>query len=317
MESPNAAQWDARSWSPSGAAVEYFPLQVRTLLRQRVEGQGGWHWSVNPYRGCELGCTFCNARLDRKDFAAWYGFETRIGVKVNAPEVLAKEIRGLDFAGRQVVLGSATEPWQPAEERFRLTRAVLSAMAKVDDVELRVTTRSSLIARDSDLLRDISRRGRATVAFSLASLDDRVNKLMEPHAPSALRRLAAMEALARAGVAVGILLSPVMLGLDEDELGIRQLLSRAASAGARFAGIQFLAFGPGQRETFLSHVTTAYPALATRFRRVIGPRPPTEDDRRTVLAAFNTECERAGLVPLEQALPARKPRPPTQLSLFS
>jgi DNA repair photolyase len=316
MESPSTGPWDFRGWSASGTAVEYFPLPVRSVLRQEVEGQGPWHWSVNPYQGCELGCTFCRARLDRKDFGAWRDFEARIGVKVNAPEVLAREIRAVDFEGRQVVLGTSTEPWQPAEERFRLTRALLSAMARVDGVDLRVSTRSSLIARDSDLLREIARRGQVMVAFSLASLDERVNRLLEPKAPSAFRRLAAMEALARAGIHVGLLLSPALPGLAEEEPGLAPLLARAASAGARFAGLQLLSFGPGQRERFLAHVSTAYPAAAARIRGLVGLRPPPEEGRRALADAFESACGRVGLLPLEQALPRQKSRPPAQLPVF-
>lgn len=314
MASPLTGQ-DA--WPAAGKAVEYLSLQGRSVLRPHVEGED-WFWTLNPYDGCELGCTFCSVRLDRKELSAWQQFENRIGVKVHTLEALRRELHGRDFAGRKVVLGSHTEPWQPAEEKFRITRTLLEVIAEVEEVDLRVNTRSSLVGRDMDVLKQIHDKGNVTVAFSLSSLDERITRLMEPRAPSTMRRLSAMEALARAGVPVGVMISPVLPGLDEEELGLDAMLSRATHAGARFAGLQFLEFGPAQRETFLSHVTDTYPDLAMRFRRVIGPKPQTREQREEIQLTFQQACARHGLMPLSQAAP-RRPRvirPPSQLQLF-
>jgi DNA repair photolyase len=321
MNGPHGGLLQTRSW-PGGAGrpVEYVTLKVRSLLRQSAEAHGPWHWTVNPYEGCQFGCTFCHARLDRKEVGEWLAFERRIRVKANAVEAFHRDIRASDFENRQVVLGTQSEAWQQAEEHFRVTRALLEAMTKVDGVDLRVNTRSSLIARDTDLLRKIAERGKVTIAFSLASVDERINRVMEPGAPSAFRRLAALEALARAGISVGLVVSPLFAGLDEEELGLESLLTRAANAGARFAGAEVMHFGPGQRENFLANVTQVYPDLATRFRRIIGRRPLTQEERQARLDTFLTLCQRFGLAPLEHAL-APKERAPEQqrsqqLSLF-
>ncbi len=306
----------------NGRPVQYVSLKVRSLLRASVEAQGGaWHWAVNPYEGCEFGCTFCHARLDRKEHADWRAFEERVRVKANAVEAFSRDLRADDFAERQVVLGTSSEPWQQAEEHFRITRGLLEAMAKVEDVDLRINTRSSLIARDSDLLKEIARKGRVTVAFSIASLDEKVNRLMEPRAPSALRRLAAMEALARSGVAVGLVISPLFCGLEEEELGMEALVQRATRAGARFAGMRLLEFAPGERENFLAQVTRAYPESATRFRRILGRRPPSAEEREALTAQFEAACARHGLHPLHEAAVPRLPEPrrstSEQLPLFA
>lgn len=301
--------------SPSGA--RYAAVRVGSILRQDAEG-GPWHWSVDPYQGCEFACSFCQARLDRRDYRAWRSFETQVGVKSNAVEVLMRELRSEQLEGRPIVLGAATDPWQPAEEHTRLTRAILEALTQLDDLDLRVHTRSSLIARDTDVLRRLAAKGRVTAVISIASLDERINRLLEPKAPSALRRLAALEALALAGVPVGLMVSPVMPGLDEEELRLEALLTRAANAGARFAGMSLMTFGPGQRENFLAHVTTAYPEFASRFRRVIGRRAPSDEERQALFQEFERLCARLGLLPLAHAELPRPPRrsAPSQLALF-
>ncbi|MHB8879483.1 MAG: SPL family radical SAM protein [Myxococcaceae bacterium] len=297
----------------------YADSKVRSLLRQESEGGERWHWALNPYEGCEFACAFCRMRLDRKDFAGWRSFERDIGVKTNAVEALLRDLREQGLCGRELVLGSATDPWQPAEEHFRLTRAILAALGEVQGVSLRANTRSSLVARDTDLLKHLATRGKVTVAMSIASLDERMSLLLEPRAPTPFRRLAAMEALSRAGIEVGLIVSPVMPGLSERELGLEKLLTRAANAGARSAGISMMHFDhPGQREWLMSHLASAYPQLSFRLRRVIGHRARTDEERRSLLASFDDCCLRLGLAPLLPAI-ARKPPPrgePSQLGLF-
>lgn len=302
-----------------GRPVQYIGVKVRTLLRQAAEEHGPWHWVVNPYDGCEFACTHCPSRMDVKEAADWRSFEQRIRVRTNSVEAFIHDIHAPDFEKRQVVLGSGGDPWQQAEEHFRVTRALLQAMSQVHSIDLRISTRSSLIARDTDVLRTIGKKGRVTVAFSIPSMDERINRLMEPRAPSAFRRLAAMEALARAGISVGLMVSPVMVGLDEEELGLETMITRAANAGARFAGMNLLTFAPGQRESWLAQVTAAYPEAGTRFRRVIGRRAPTEDERATLFAHFDLLCQKHGLLPIHDAVAVRnEPRRETaeQLQLF-
>src|SRR5512140_2196573 len=160
------------TWPAPGRPVEYVPLRVGSLLRQGQSPGAGWYWAVNPYRGCEYGCAFCEVRLEAKDHGAWMDFERRNGVKV-----LLRELRALELGGRPIVLGTSAEPWQQAEEQVRLTRSLLEALARMDGLDLRVNTRSSLIARDCDLLQEIARRGHVRIAIALASIDERVNRL--------------------------------------------------------------------------------------------------------------------------------------------
>lgn len=302
----------------SAPGVRYVAVRVKSLLRQQAQEDGSWHWRLDPYEGCQFGCLACPTRLDREDAASWRELESKVAVKVNAAQVLRAELHHEDFRGHPIHVGEQTEAWQHVEEQVRLTRALLGLLAEEEGRELRFSTRSSLIARDGDLLREIARKNHLTVAFSLPSLDEKVNRLVEPRAPSAFRRLAAMEALARLGVEVGLMVAPVFPGLDDDELQLKAMLTRAANAGARFAGIRFFAPAQGVRDNFLRRVTEAYPEAATRVRRVLGRRTPQPEELRSQEKGFELLCRSLGLQPAEQAQAPRAKRPPaaTQLVLF-
>lgn len=304
--------------SASAPGVRYIAVRVHSLLRQQAQEDGGWHWRLDPYEGCQFGCIHCPVRLEREDSRGWRELESRIAVKVNAAQVLRAELHHEDFRGHPISIGEQTEAWQHVEEQVRLTRALLGLLVEEEGRELRISTRSSLIARDGDLLRDIARRNHLTVAFTLPSLDEKVNRLIEPRAPSAFRRLAAMEALSRLGVEVGLLVSPVFTGLDDDELQLKAMLTRAANAGARFAGIRFFVPAQQARDNFLRRVTEAYPDAATRIRRVLGRRTAQAEELKSLEKGFELLCRSLGLQPLEQAQAPRPQRPPaaTQLALF-
>lgn len=301
--------------SPGSHSVE----TGREPVRHTLTAEGDPVWMVNPYQGCELGCVFCPVRIDEPNFQSWRQFDGRVGINAHAIKSFVREVAQSRRLGCRVILGTRTEPWQQAEERFRLTRSVLEALASLDRVDLCATTRSSLIARDGDLLRQIAARGNVRITFALACLDDRISRLLEPRGPSALRRLAAMEALASAGVPVGLLVSPIFAGLDEDEIGLESLLTRAAHAGARFAGMSWMHFGLGQRKNFLSHATAAQPESAARLRRIIGRPSPSEAKARLEFA-FSAHCRRLGLLPLdpmEASLSRSGSQAATQLPLFA
>ncbi len=277
-------------------------------------------WTIDPYTGCEFGCVFCPVRLDEPDFSAWRRFEARVGVNLRAVTAFIQSVTPEELHGGRVVLGTRSEPWQQAEEKFRLTRSLLAKLAGAQRLTLRANTRSSLIARDTDLLLRIASRGRVAISFSIACADDRVTRLVEPRAPSVLRRLAAMEALARAGLTVGLTISPVFAGLDPDELGLDLLLTRAAHAGARFASMRWMDLTPGQRGRFLRYASAASPESAARFRRILGRRAGDAQFRATWESEFDNRCRALGLVGEEELGEGqggeRARSKPTQLPLF-
>src|SRR5262249_13200579 len=154
--------------------------------------------------------------------------------------------------------------------------------------------------------------------FSIACADDKITRLIEPRAPSVLRRFSAMEALARAGLTVGLSISPVLPGLDPDELGLHLLLTRAANAGARFASLRCLELAPGQRERMLRHASAAYPGWAARIRRVLGRRPADAELKAVRELDFRARCRALGLLAEDElgADDAAAHTAPAQLPLF-
>ncbi len=296
--------------------VRYLSVRPHAFLRKEAAGDY-WRFALDPYEGCALGCPFCSARLGLPDGATSAGNGRQVRVKVNAVELLSAELREQSLSGRECLLGSLSDPYQPAEEQFRLTRGVLQALLLAPPLELRIHTRSSLIARDTALLQQLSQRGQVRVVFSIPSGQERINRLLEPGAPSALRRFAAMEALSRAGIAVGLNISPVLPGLSDAELGLESLLARAHHAGARFAGFTPLRLSPGQKEALLAPLLQEAPADARRLRRLLQvPRGGTQP--RVRAESFLGGCEKFGLAPLTASVAPRRSRPAAalQLALF-
>ncbi len=288
------------------------------ILRSQPIPSATSTWSIDPYQGCELGCTFCPVRLPETSFRQWCGFEKSIGVRVNAASLALSELRAMDFAGATIVLGASSDPWQPSEQHFRLTRSVLAAIARAPGVNLWVNTRSSLIARDIDLLRRIAANGSATISIGVAAISDSVNRVMEPRAPSALRRLTALEALARAGLRTGVMVAPVYPGIAKEELGLTALLARVASAGGPFAGLGLLEFAAGQRERFFHYNGRAHPRHAFQLRRWVTSEGHSESQRAALRKTFEELCQRFGLSVVAGVwkLPGDLHPEPSQLPLF-
>ncbi|HLT28488.1 MAG TPA: hypothetical protein VK013_00470 [Myxococcaceae bacterium] len=202
---------------------------------------------------------------------------------------------------RRVVLGLEGEPWGSQEERHRLTRTVLELLVAHAQVDLQVHTRTSLVARDADLLRRLSEKGRATVAFTVASLDERVNAWLEPGAPSALRRMMAMQALAHTGVVVGLRLAPLLPGTLE---GCEALLARAAHAGARFVELGPVGLTPASAQLLEARASSG--AARPRALRRLHLRTGEAERLRRVVAE---KAMAVGLLPLDAELPVTRSAP--------
>ncbi|MGH7524777.1 MAG: radical SAM protein [Gemmatimonadales bacterium] len=243
--------------------------------------------SVNPYIGCEFGCAYCYARDTHRwtvERAASRGdaadavreasslppteaFERRILVKRNAAELLARTLNPGRLHGGPLVIGTATDPYQPAERRFRITRALLEVLIRYRGLHLGIITKSPLITRDVELLAEISRRSRLTVSLSLASIDSVLLRRLEPRTPAPHARLRAMARLTQAGVRVGLLIAPILPGLTDGRRDLRALVCRAKDAGAAWVAGSPLRMGPATRATLLPWLSRERPALAERYRR--------------------------------------------------
>ncbi len=236
---------------------------ARSIITQNKSPDIPYRWSVNPYRGCQHACAYCYARRTHEylELGAGRDFECTLIVKVNAAELLAAELRRPSWRREALAFSGVTDCYQPLEGRRELTRRCLEVCcARAQPVN--IATKSDLVLRDAELLREIGRRSEVCVMFSIPFADDGLARDIEPGAASPSRRFAAMRGLAEAGVAVGLLLNPVIPGLNDRE--IPAILKRAAEAGAGMVGYAPVRLPGSVGEVFLSRLRARRPLEARR-----------------------------------------------------
>lgn len=247
--------------------VEYRTLPTRKWLNRCHSTRVPFQWTINPYRGCEYGCKYCYARfthefLELRDPVA---FETEIYAKDWNVESFRKELNRLR-PGDVVGLGTATDPYQPAERRFGRTRALLEAMAGVRGITLFITTKSDLVARDADQFLAIGRQNDVRVTVSVTTSDAKLARQTEPFAPRPDLRLQAVHNLATAGVSVGVIASPVLPLLTDSRAHLQSVASAAKAAGANFFGAGVLFLKPEARKMFFRFLSEHYPQHLARYQ---------------------------------------------------
>jgi DNA repair photolyase len=248
-------------------AVEYREEPCRTALNP-VKGMP-FSWSLNPYTGCVHRCTFCyvrafELRADRP-WDARYG--TSVRVKVNVAEVLRAELARRSWRHEPVAIGAATDPYQPAEGRYRLTRACLEALAAAAN-PFSVITRGPLIVRDVDVLAEASRRASVSVAFSVPTLDREVWRRTEPGTAPPLQRLRALSRLVDAGVRASVGMAPILPGISDAPEQLAAVVRAARAAGACAIWANTLHLKPGTREHFLECLSRDWPELLPEYERL-------------------------------------------------
>jgi DNA repair photolyase len=220
-------------------ATQFFRDSSRTIIARNDSPDVGFDASINPYRGCEHGCTYCYARPTHEylGFSAGLDFETKIMVKEDAPELLRRELAAPRYQPQPLALSGVTDPYQPIERRLGLTRRCLEVLVEFRNPVV-IVTNSHLVTRDCDLLMELARFHAVSVFVSVTTLDAELARAMEPRATSPAGRLAAIEELGRAGVPVGVLIAPVIPGLTDHELPA--IIKAVAAAGAGSAGYVLL-----------------------------------------------------------------------------
>lgn len=247
--------------------VEYRTLPTKKWLNRCHSTRVPFDWTINPYRGCEYGCKYCYARftheyLERLDPLS---FETEIFAKDWSSASFTQELRSVK-AGQVIGLGTATDPYQPAERKFLRTAGVLSALMSLRDVSIWITTKSDLVERDVQAIADLSTHNDVRVSITITTLDRELARQMEPFAPRPDLRLQAVRALAAAGIRVGVLASPVLPLLTDSEANLRAIAAAAADAGAKSfsAGVLFLK--PEAQRVFFPFLESSYPKLLGRYQ---------------------------------------------------
>ncbi len=248
---------------------------TRRILSTNDSPDVGFDVSVNPYRGCAHGCSYCYARPTHEylGFSAGLDFETKILVKRDAPALLRRALEARRWHPRVIALSGVTDPYQPAERALRITRGCLAVLAEFRN-PVAVITKNALVKRDADLLRELARHEAAAVDVSITSLDPALQRAMEPRASSPAQRLHAVEVLARADIPVGVMVAPIVPGLNDHE--IPGILEAAAHAGAAWASHIVLRLPHGVRELFAEWLERHFPErrqkVLNRVREVRGGR---------------------------------------------
>lgn len=273
------------------ADIRYLGTTARGVLNGPETTHMGF-WSVNPYVGCAFGCAYCYARdphryvMERQGslvtdgddelaaMPAWLAFERRIVVKENAPELMRRTLRAMAshperwqrLSAEGIVIGTATDPYQPAERRFRLTRGILEVLTAYEGLSVTVITKSPLITRDIDLLVRLGVLGRLTVHLTITTSDRDLARRIEPRAPTPEARLRALARLREAGVDVGVNIMPIMPGITDRPDALDDLMRRIAQAGATHVGACALRLRPTAHARYLAFVQQEFPELVARYR---------------------------------------------------
>lgn len=249
--------------------LEFLPVFAKRILNAvPPQSRAPFRWTVNVYRGCSHACSYCFARPTHAYLGLNTGsdFDRKIVVKVNAVEKLRAELAEPRWRGELVAMGTNTDPYQRAEGKYQLSRGVLQALAERGN-PLSILTKSPLVTRDLDLLRAAAERADVSVLFSIATLDEQVWRATEPGTPHPRRRLAAMAALADAGIRTGALVAPVLPGISDAPHQLRQVVRAITAAGGTVRRIGALHLRPGVREHFLQWLRDAYPDLHADYLR--------------------------------------------------
>ncbi|PZX13620.1 DNA repair photolyase [Palleronia aestuarii] len=305
----------------------------RRVLTRNTSPDIGFDRSINPYRGCEHGCIYCFARPSHAFLGLSPGldFETKLVARPDAPRVLERELRRKGYAAAPVALGTNTDPYQPIERDRRIMRGLLEVLQAFRH-PLTIATKGGLVLRDADILSEMSGANLARVGISVTTLDAGLARRLEPRVPPPAARLRTIEALARAGVEVRVMVSPIIPGLTDPEM--EAILGTARDAGAVAASWVMLRLPfevAGLFEDWLdTHAPGRKAKVIARLREMHGGKPYSADWGRRmrgeglfadlVARRFDLACRRLGLAcrlpPLRRDLFAPPPRPGTQLALF-
>lgn len=247
--------------------TEYFSLPVRSILNRCDSARVPFGWTVNPYRGCEFGCKYCYARYTHEYMELDGGdFERKIYVKANAGPLVARDIQDKKIWGDHIAIGTATDPYQPAEQQFEITRTILTELAAREGLSLSITTKSNRVLRDLPLLKEISKRSSISVNLSVTTTSASLARLLEPRAPRPDLRLDAVRRLREADIDAGVLAMPIVPGITDGEDALDSLAKAARDVGALWFTGRVLFLMPAALKQFIPFVNAKFPKLARQYR---------------------------------------------------
>jgi DNA repair photolyase len=312
--------------TPGFRGMTFIEVEAKSVINKVPSASRmPFDYTINPYRGCSHACVYCFVRPTHTylEMNAGADFESKIVVKVNAPDVLRRELAKRSWKGDHIAMGTNTDPYQRAEGRYRLMRGILEALRDARN-PFSILTKGTLILRDIDLLKDAARHAAVSAAFSVGTMDEHVWRRTEPGTPHPRARMDAVRALGQAGIPTGVLLAPVLPGVSDAPRQLREVVEAAIDAGATHVSPVLLHLRPGVREEFLPWLEREYPELVPRYRAMYRRSYATTGARRELSGRVSSLIRAMG--GLRPAVPAEpfwrgerssEPReePPEQLTL--
>jgi DNA repair photolyase len=274
--------------TPEFRGIEFIEAECKTIINHVPGGPMPFSWTINPYRGCLHQCVYCFARVTHTylDMNAGRDFDTKIVVKVNAPEVLRAQLRAKRWKGEHIAMGTGTDPYQRAEGRYKLMPPIIRALIDYRN-PFSILTKGTLILRDLDLLREAANVTQVSTAFSIGTLDEDAWRKTEPGTPKPRERIEAVRALNEAGIPCGVMVAPILPGITDDPAKLRAVVSAAVDAGATHISPILLHLRPVVREEYMRWLSDAYPGLVGTYEQMYarspyGPAPERKAASRAV-----------------------------------
>lgn len=280
-----------------GHDVEYMTIENRSVLTRCVSRRVPFRWMINPYRGCEFGCKYCYARYTHEfmELRNSLDFERKIYVKQHTAWLLRQELKGVR-AGESIAIGTATDPYQPAERKFGITRSILEELAQHQGFEIGLVTKGTLILRDIELLRVLSQKNTVSICVTITTMKTDLARVLEPRAPRPDLRMKVVRQLTQAGIRAGINCAPVLPGITDAPADLEVLVAAAANAGAAFVFSNPLFLKECSEKVFLPFVEQNFPHLLPLYRARYSSRAflPAEYGQR-ISKLVRKHCAKHGL----------------------
>jgi len=254
-----------------GHNVEYFNLPTRSILNRCTSARMPFTWTINPYRGCEFACRYCYARYTHEFMEMRDGvdFERKIYVKQNVAWLLRRDLKRVR-RGEDIAIGTATDPYQPAERRYEITRAILEELSRHAGLEVGMVSKSIMMVRDIDLMRAIAEHNRFGISVTITTLNTNLARILEPRAPRPDLRLKAVRELSAAGIYVNVLCAPILPGITDQPKDLEAVVRSASEAGARGVYANPLFLKPCSEKIFMPFLEEHFPHLVQDYRKRYG-----------------------------------------------
>jgi DNA repair photolyase len=289
-----AAEGEAIS---EGHNVDYISLENRSILTRCTSPRLPFSWQINPYRGCEFACKYCYARYTHEFMEMRDGldFERKIYVKKHSAWLLRQELKQVR-TGQSIAIGTATDPYQPAERRFGITRALMEELARHEGLSLGLVTKSDLIVRDIDLLQQISARNRLSIHVTITTTDTTLARILEPRAPRPDLRFSAVKKLVAAGISTSVNCAPILPGITDSPKDLESVVQAAAVAGARSVAAIPLFLKPCSAKIFMPFLQEHFPQLVPLYKARYADRAflPSDYGQR-ISALVSKLCRKHGI----------------------